>query len=811
MSGLLRDVKFAVRMLAKSPVFTLVAVLSLALAIGPNTAVFSLVDRVLLSDWGVEDPETLVDVFSIGRSGGFNFTNYRTYEIVRDGTADVFSGVTGYAFETANVEQNGQPRPILIEMVTGSYFDVMQVSAARGRTFLPEEDVTDGTHPVAVVSDYFWKTRYDADPGLLGSEIRVNGKPFTVVGIAPPAFKGRVIHGLPTDVWVPLRMHASIAPGQMGSGNFSLSARMLPGIPAQRGVAAVEALAARVDAERNSNFPFRLGAVPLSDIRVHPSMDDIVTAMVAMLFAVVTLVLLVACVNLAGFLLARATDRRKEIAVRISMGAGRTAIVRQLLVESLLLAAMGAIAGTLLGQFALRALFRMESPVPLPLNVEVGLSPGVLAFTVGTTVVAALFFGLAPGLQATKVPVAATLRDEGGQSGSRGKTNTRAVLVAAQMTLSTVLLVATGLFLRSLQEASQVDVGFSTEPAAVVTVGTWANQYDEEERRAFVDRMVADAQANPRLSEMALTTRVPLGLGTMNRGLDIPGVDPPPNADFHILETASVSPNYFAVMDIEVLSGRAFGLEDTDESQRTVILSEAAQDRFWPGEDAIGRVIHPTGQPEVDLTVVGVVSNVKIWNLTEPPRPYLYTPYTQSSGSTFSIIARGPGSDGEVAAAVGAQARALDSEIYLVSVNTLDHHVALNFYLPKMAALLLAGLGSIALVLTCVGLYGMVSYGAARRTREMGIRLALGAPRDSLVRLVVRGGLTLILVGGGVGVVAALGVGSLLRGFLIGVGPLDPIALIGAPLILGGVAILAAYLPARRSSRVDPVEALRSE
>lgn len=811
MTGLIRDVKFAVRMLAKSPVFTLVAVLSLALAIGPNTAVFSLVDRVLFSDWGVGDPETLVDVYSVSRSGSFNFTNYRTYETVRDGTADVFSGVTGYAFTSARVEQDGQPRPILIEMVTGNYFEVMQVSAARGRTFLPEEDVTDGTHPVVVVSDFFWNTRYDADPGLVGSEIRLNGRPFTVVGVAPPNFKGRVIHGVPTDVWVPLRMHESIAPGQMGSGNFSMSARMHQGITAQRGVAAVEALAARIDAGRDSNFAFRLGATPLSEIRIHPSMDDVVTTMLAILFAVVALVLLVACVNLAGFLLARATDRRKEIAVRISMGAGRVAIIRQLLIESLLLAAMGAVFGTLLGQLALRVVLAIEPPLPVPLNFEVGLNPRILAFTVGTTVLAALFFGLTPGLQATRTPVAATLRDEGGQSGSRGKANTRAVLVAAQMTLSIVLVVATGLFLRSLQEASQVDVGFSTDPAGVVTVGTWANQYDAEQQRAFAERMLADGATQPGISQIALTTRLPLGLGTVNRGLDVPGVDPPPDADYHVLQVASVSSDYFSAMEIDVISGRPFGPEDVDGAPQVVILSEAAQRRFWPGEDAVGRIIHPAGQPDVEFTVVGIAANVKIWNLIEPPRPYLYVPFAQSPRPTFSFVARGPASDGELAATLGALSRTLDPDIYLEAVSTLNEHVSLNFYLPRLAALLLAGLGGIAVVLTCVGLYGLVSYGAARRTREMGIRLALGAPRDSLVRLVVQGGLMLVLVGGGLGIVAALGVGGLLRGFLIGVGPMDPVALLGAPLILGAVAVVAAYLPARRTSRVDPVEALRSD
>lgn len=816
-SSLLADLKFAVRTLRKAPGFTLVAVLSLALGIGPNTAIFSLVNAVLFRDWGVDDPARIVDVYTLTGDGQYFFNHYRNYELVSEGATDVFEAVTAHSIFTARIDDaQREPEVVLGEMVTGNYFDVMGVRAAQGRTFLPEEDATPGTHPVVVLSDRYWRTRFGADPALVGGEIRMNGRPYTVIGIAPAAFKGRIAPGLGSDFWVPIRMYPHLDPNKMGAGDLTISGRLRAGVPPQRAIAAVATLAARRDEELRRADPdrrgtFRLIGVSLADVRLHPQFDAIVGKMATLLFVAVGLVLLVACVNLAGFLLSRATDRRKEMAVRVAMGAGNGAIVRQLLVESLMLAGAGGVLGLVLGQVAVRALVSIQPPIPLPMTLEVGLDGPLLVFTAAAAVVAAILFGLTPALEATRAPVASTLRDEAGSSGGKRKVQLRRLLVGAQMALSTVLLFGALLFLRSLDAASRMDLGFSARDGAVVQVESWANEYTEDEADAFVEELDRRLAGQSAVTASGVTTRMPLALGTNVLSFDIPGVDPPPDANHHRLELARVTPGYFDAIGIDLLDGRDFEASDRLESAPVAILSEAAASRYWPGESAVGRVLYPGGSEDEAITVVGVVGNAKIWSLSEAPKPYLYMPYHQGAYNAFYVVARGNLPAVEMAALVQREARAIDPEIYLAEVQTIEDHLGYIYFLPRMAALLLTLIGVLALVLACIGLYGMVSYGVSRRTREMGIRLALGSDRRGVIGLVLKGGLGLVVVGAGLGIVASLGLGRLLERFVYGVGAIDPLALLAAPLVLAGVALMATYLPARRASRVDPVQALRSE
>jgi predicted permease len=811
-SGLLTDLKFAVRMLLKAPAFTAVAVFSLALGIGPNTAIFSLVNAVLFQEWGVRDPDTLVDVYGIVDGRHF-FTDYGVYELVMDGSGDVFEDVAGHGLIQANIEQDGQAQLVLGEMVSGNYFDVMGVPAARGRTFLPEEDATPGTHSVVVLSDRYWRSRYGADPALIGGEIRMNGRPYTVVGIAPATYKGRIAPGIGTDFWVPTNTYPHLNPGQKGSGNFIITGRVKPGVPAARAVPAVEAIAARYNADHpERRRELQLGAVVLGDILLHPDMDRTIGAMAMLLFAAVGMVLLIACVNLAGFLMARATDRRKEMSVRIALGAKRRDIVQQLLVEAFVLAGMGGAAGLALGQLLLRSLLSVKLPVPMPVTLQVGLDGRLLLFTGGVSVVAALLFGLTPALESMRAPVASTLRDESGSSGGTRKARARQFLVAAQMAVCTVLLFGSGLFVRSLQNAASRDVGFSTAPAAVVTAETWANQYTDEQQQAFIESVVRQVSESPGVTGVAATRRLPLDLGTVNVSVDVPGVEPPSDQDHWRLEYAGITPGYFDVMDIPLVEGRDFDSGDTRDGQPVAIISQAAAQRFWPGESAVGKVIFLGAQDQLETLVVGVADNVKIWSLTEAPRPYFYLPFNQREGyGMYHLVARGSAPAAELAGRVRDAAKAFDPDIVLSDVGTMDDHLGYIFFLPRMAAVMLSLVGLMALVLASVGLYGMVSYAAARRTREMGIRLALGADAGRVVGLVVRGGLGVVAVGGVVGLGASMFLGSVVQRFLYDVGSLDPVALLAAPALLGAVALLATWLPARRVSRVDPVNALRSE
>lgn len=818
MRSLLADVKYGVRTLSKAPAFTVVAILSLALGIGPNTAIFSLVDGVLFQGWGLDEPEEIVDIYELTSDGDYFFNRYSSFELIEEGATDVFSQVANHSVFTGRIESlAGDAELALGEMVTGNYFDVMGVEPFLGRTFLPEEDATEGTHPVLVLGYNYWASRFAADPDVVGREIRLNGRPYTVIGVGPESFNGRIAPAVATSFWVPLSMYPHLSPGKLGAGDYTITARLRPGVSPGEAIAAVETISGREDAERQARNPerrgrFQLVGVSLADVKVHPGFDSVLTQIAALLFMAVALVLLVACVNLAGFLLSRAADRRKEMAVRVAMGAGRVAIIRQLLVESLLLALAGAIVGLGLGQLALRAALSVEIPLLLPHDLDLGLDPALLLFTAGTAVVAAVVFGLTPALEATRAPTAATLRDESGSSGGRGKVGARKALVAAQMALSTMLLFGAALFVRSLQAASDLDLGFATRDAAVADVSTTANEYTLEERVAFVEELTRRLEAEPGITHVALTGRMPLDLGTRNVSFDIPGIEPPPDQNRHYLEYAPVTAGYFETLGIEIREGRTFEESDRTGAPEVVILSRAAADRYWPDGTALGQTLYIGQDGSTPLTVVGVADNVKIWSLGEAPFPYMYRPYFQGlETSAFSVIARGTRPGSEIAATIREEARAIDPDIFITELGTLEDHLGYAYFLPRMAAAILSFVGLLALTLACLGLYGMVSYAVSRRTREMGIRIALGAERSKVIALVLKSGLILVAVGAGVGIVGSIFVGRIADQFLYGAGALDPLAIAAAPLVLALVAATATYLPARRAARVDPVRALRAE
>lgn len=807
MSSLARDLRFALRVLRKSPGFTAVAIFSIALGIGPNTAVFSIVNGVLLRDEGVSEPDRVVQIFW----GSYSAMSYSTLEAIRDGTGDVFQGITAFTNFNGRLGTEGD-RTVLGELVLGNYFQVLGVEPVVGRGFLPEEDRTPGTHPVTVLSHRLWQTELGGDPGVVGSDIRLNGRPYTVVGIAPPGFEGRA---LPPDLWVPLRMYPHLNPGQMGSGNLWTLGRVRDGVPLERAVSAVAALADRMDqrlqANPETNRRFRLEAVPIEDFYLAPDLDGPILAMAGLLLGAVGLVLLIACTNLAGFHLARATDRRREMAVRAAMGADRRTVLRQLLVESLLLATVGGLLGLGLGLAVVEGVEGMEPPIGAPLNLDLGLDGRVLLFTVAATLVAGLVFGLGPALRASRAPVASMLRDESTGAGeSRGKMGARNLLVSGQVALSLVLLVAAGLLLRSFRAATTMDPGFDTGPAGIVGVNAAASGYEPEEVPGLLEELERRAEAAPGVETAGLTTRLPLELGVHVFFLDIPGV-PPPSGDHHRMEIAAVSGDYFEAMDIGLQEGREFTPDDGPGAPRVAILSRAAAQRYWPGESALDRVMLRAGNPELQYRVVGIAEDVKIWNLQEPPRPYMYLPLSQQPSSYVDIVGRGARPPGEIAAALRDAVKAVDPDLFVPTVKTMDEHLGFILYLPRMGALLLVGFGALALLLASLGLWGLVSYAVARRTREVGIRISLGARKGDVLALAMKGGMRLVVVGGVVGLAAALAGTRFLEGFLIGVEGLDPLSFVVAVLTLGAVALVAAYLPARRAVQVDPVKALRTE
>lgn len=812
----MRDLRHALRVLRKSPGFTAIAILSLGLGIGPTTAVFSLIDAVLLRDAAGHDPDHLLDIYNLNDDGRWYYTGYHAVERLRDEGADVLEGVAAWVAMPAAVEEDGVPRPVQYELVTGNYFDVLGITPALGRFFTPEEDATPGTHPVAVVSHAYWHDRLGGEGAALGTELRINGRPYTVIGVAPEGFGSKQLPGAALDLWLPYHMYPHLNPGQESSGNLGITARVRVGVEVGAARAVVEAIGQRIRADRRqrgSESDFALGAFDWTDMYLHPDMDGPILAIAGLLTAVVALVLLVACVNLAGFLLARGMERRREVGIRLALGAGRGQVVRQLMLEALLLGMAGGAVGLFLGIWTARALASIELPVPIDLDLGIGLDPTVLAITTGVSLLAGLLFGLAPALQASRTPVGCVLREEGNAvAGGGRRIDLRGLLVTGQLALSVVLLVGAGLFARSLAAAGRADPGFDTGDAAIVEIqGGGAGYTSGVEFLPVLEAALQDLEQQPDVRAAALVTRLPLDLGNWVDFFEVPGVDPPPGRDNHRIEFNSVSPGYFGAMGVDLLEGRSFSAADRADAAPVALVSRALAEHFWPGESAVGRTLIPTSRRDEPVTVVGVVDDVKVWSLQEPPRPYLYRPFAQSPSTFANLVVRGTLPPPTLGRHATEALRRADPDLFIARLTDMSAHLGYTLFLPRMGALLVGAVALLALLLSAIGLWGIVSYGVARRTREMGIRMSLGAGVASVIGLVVRQGLVLAGVGAALGLGASLLLGRLLEPYLIGVGSFDAVTLLGVPLLLLVVVSFAALIPARSAARVDPVEALRSE
>jgi macrolide transport system ATP-binding/permease protein len=811
MDTIRQDLVYAVRRLRQSPGFTLVAVLSLALGIGANTAIFSLVDGIFNRPSGLRAQAELVDIFRAHDAGQYWAVTRRDFEEVRNDLGDVFSGVTAYGSFSGKVEKDGVPSAVHGELVTGEYFDVLGVTLQLGRGFLAEEDAAPGTHPVAVLSHRYWTRAFGADPAVLGTSLVLNGRQYTVVGVAPPSFQGKMLPGVAVDLFVPLSMGVHLEPGLGASDNMNMTARLRPGVGVVQARAAVDAHAAAIDARgRESRSRYALSVASLAEYSVHPGLDGMLKMMAGLLLVVVALVLLIACSNLASLLLARASDRQQEIAVRLALGAGRGALVRQLLTESVVLGVLAGGAGLLLGVWAAQALLAVDLPIGVPIGIEAGLNVRVLAFTFGASLLAAALFGLAPALRATRPELSSALRE--GSTGviGGGRFGMRNVLVVGQVALSVVLLIGAGLFLRSLQHAGSVDVGFSTAPAAVIGLDFRSSGYDDDRARAAAADLVRRIAELPGVDRAGGTARLPLGFGIIRRGFEIPGVEPPTGGDYHGIEYTPVTAGFLEALGVPVQQGRTIDAGDRAGAQRVALVTRAGAERFWPGESPVGRTIRTARQGEAgDILIVGVTGDIKIHTLGESPQPYLFVPAAQEPVSTMRIIARGSAPVPQLIAAMRAEVRAAYPDLFIAESHALSDHIATVFFLPRMAALMLSLVGGLGLTLAVLGLYGVVSYDVARRAREMGIRLALGAQPFAVVRLVMVSGLGIVAAGAVIGIAVATGVMRFLQNFLFGIGWADPVTFIGVPALLGTVAAVAALVPALRASRVDPLKSLR--
>jgi macrolide transport system ATP-binding/permease protein len=817
---LLHDLRYGIRMLVKSPGFSLVALLSLALGIGANTAIFSLVNAVLLRPLPVADVASLVSISTTDQRNPGNLPlSHLNFKDLRSGNT-VFTDMAAFTFSQVNYSaQSGSSEQVPAQVVSGNYFSLLGTQPALGRTFLPDEDAR--ATPVAVVSHGFWERSLGSDPAVVGKTIVLNRTPFTVIGVAPKTFSGTLLGGGPA-VWVPMSMHLVVQPGfdwydtRRGLFLFGVG-RLKPGVTIEQARSNLQAVFANLEKEFPVDNKGRSATVvPLLDARLNPNGrgPNLILRLSIVLMMVVGAVLLIACINIANLLLARAAKRRREVAIRLALGANRGRLVRQLLTESLLLSALGGVAGFMLASWTLDAIVAARLPLPFPVDDALGIDPRVLAFTGVMAVLTGILFGLAPALQASRADVVPVLKNElvpsaAGTRGARGFLSFRQILVVAQVAISLVALVAAGLFLRDLQHAQHIDPGFETRGVLVVNFNLGREGYTEERGQVFYQQIAERAAALPGVKGAAIAQTPPLAGGIL-RSVFPEGADTT-TKDRVLVQVNVVGLGYFQALGIPIERGRDFARTDTANSPKVVVINETMAQQFWKNSDPIGKRFKFFGD-DAYTTVIGVAKDSKYNAVAEDPQPFIYEPLAQNYTPAAALHVRAATSDAAgLAAIVRREVQQIDPTLSLFNIRTLEDQVGLSLQPQKMNVMLLTIFGTLALLLAAIGLYGVASYSVSQRTREIGVRMALGAPRSSVLGLVLGRAMILVAAGLILGIAVAYPVVGLMRALVVGVDPRDPVTFAATAAGLATVALLASYLPALRATHIDPLIALRSD
>jgi len=814
---ILKDVKYAVRRLVRSPVFTVVAVLSLALGTGANTAVFTVFRSVFLADAGVDRPHRVVQVYRnlddprTGNASPHWKISYTDYRRMVEQAGDVFSHVATYRLAGVRAEPTGDA-DVTTLMVSGDFFGAVGADFQRGRGFAPGAETDVGAGSDVVVLDHaYWVDAMGSDPDALGSRIRLDGEPHTVVGVLAPEFRG-VSTGVNFEMYIPDRR----AYADPGSDNLVGLARLADGISIPRVEQTMGAIAARVNETRPAGLSRRAyTVVPQSEVAIDPQLDGYAAAFSLILFGIAGTVLLIMCTNLASFQLARTADRRREFAIRRAIGADRSRMLRQLLIESTLPGVVGSALGVWLALAGLKAFLTIDLPLSV-VRVDLTPDPLVLGFALVVGIAAGLLFGLLPALAASRVPVATTLRGGGEKTTGRGSQRLRGALVVGQISLSLALLIAAGLFSRSLFAALAVDPGFDRYGVATITVSADAAGYEPgEPTTQLFERIRRDVESMPGVRQVALASRVPLELGIWRTHMRRPDVEYPEGVDGVYPEYGIVTPGYFELMGMRMIAGSDFGSDFmdvplADSTEMELVVDSVLAHELWPEVDRpIGRVVEMDAYGRT-ARVVGVLATHKNHTLGEEAEGYAYVPFAASSQQTMRVLARGAGGAG-LAARMRDVARTSDPDLHVPTVETLEQATDSVFFLPRLAAVLLSLFGALALCIASLGLWGLVRYTVVRREREIGIRLSLGARPTTVVRSMTAAATRLAAIGVGLGVLLGVSAGFGLEQYLFGVRAFDPVTLVLLPGLLMGIAALAAWLPARRAAKVDPIVALRAE
>jgi predicted permease len=706
---------------------------------------------------------------------------------------------------------------IMGEAVSQTLLPMLGVEPAIGRSFLPEEDETPGAHPVVMLGYGFWQRAFAGDPEIVGTTIRFAGQGFTVVGVTSAGFNGLTGAGFSADFFVPLTMFGTVS-GESDLSHFEdrlnrrhyVVGRVAEGVTPEGVLAGLEVLASRIQKDNpDIDQEWIFTTLPLEDVALDPELDGAAKPFAVLFMAAGGLVLLLACTNLSSFLLTRGSEREKEIALRLAIGAQRGALVRQLLTETTIVAFLGGASGVVATGWLLRLLTRYQPPLPVPVTLDVGLDMTVLLFTIGISCLAGLLFGLAPALRSTRPDIAPTLK-EGMVPTRHRRFGLQNGLVAFQMALSVVLLIGGGLFVRSLAAARNADLGFSTRNAGIVWVDLALSGVPAPEQLAVRDELTRRARALPGIDTATSASHIPFLFHASGGFFSIPGADPPAQGIGHNVQREEVDPEFFATMGIPVLEGRSFTNDDRPNTRAVAIVNETAAKRFWPGESPVGRQFSPQGS-ERAVHIVGVAKDTKVERLREPATPLFYFPIAQSPDPDVVLVARGPTAPEEITGMLRKMVRDVSPSLMIMDAKTMEENVDMILLPGRIAAFLLGGFGLLALTLASIGLYGVVSFSVARRTREMGIRMSLGADVRALITMILRSAMALVGIGGAVGLATAFLLGQLVRHVLYGVGPWDLATILAAPFVLGCVAAAAALIPALRAGRVDPVEALKCE
>jgi predicted permease len=809
---MLSDFKFAVRQLTKSRGFTAVAVLSLALGIGATATVFCWIQSILLNPLpGVHHQKEMVVLTT---SHAEQMWDTCSLPDIRDYAEQkqIFAGIIASQVTPACLTVDEQSTWIYGQIGTANFFDVLKVKALHGRTFLPDEDQKPGGNPVLVLSEAFWRRQFNADPTVVGRTVELNRHMFTIIGVVPRAFRG-TMSGLACDFWAPLSMHREVANfGSLTNRDdhwLHTQARLQPGVTISQAQAVVTTVGAQLEqAYPDANKQIRVNVLEFIDAPY--GVQPIVSKVFAVLLVVSVGVLLIVAANLAGLLLARATGRHKEIAIRLAMGAGRLRLIRQLLTESLLLAVCGGIGGVLVAYWAVDLLMAWQPPTPLPVQLTASIDGPTLAFTLLGTLTTGILFGLVPALRASKLDLSSTLKDGGRTSGDGSSHHRlRSAFVAGQLALSLMLLIGAGLCIKSAHNARQLKLGFDPQKVLLAGLRIGMNGYTEETGKIFYGQLKERLAALPGVESAALSSWFPLGFeGGPQHTVTVEGYERKPGED-NTFPFSIVSPDYFATLGIPLVDGRDFTDHDDDHSTKVAVINETMAKRFWPGQSPIGRTFKAAWRT---LTVVGVAQNGKYRFLNEPPRCFFYVPYRQGVWDlNLGICLRTATNPAGLATAMQREIHRLDPRVEVWATIPMADYIKAAYIAPELGSRLLIWLGGVALALAAMGVYGVVAYVVSQRTREFGVRMALGAKPGDVLRLVINQGMRVAAIGIALGTIGALVVSRLLSSFLLGVSAFDPLTFLGVMLGLALVSLAACWIPARRATRVDPVEALRAE